>query len=209
MPIHPGGRWGSRGGTLTPWVAPQEQLPDLVIDEDEEAVWEGAEPPGDPVRRRERELARRAAPGTQGTGAGDRWEGAPVVGGKSGPTHLRGYIRRATPIPGQYDRKAARAVSSRSPKIRILFLGESKRRRLRGAPGGRWQSDLHGQGQSTSRLEFWERAVLVALRPGQGFLQAKEEGGLPNGHLACLIGGGCPALTSCPAGRRNSGASCR
>lgn len=37
-------------------------------------------------------------------------------------THLRGYMRRATSMPGQYDRKAARAVSSNSPKIRILFL---------------------------------------------------------------------------------------
>lgn len=37
-------------------------------------------------------------------------------------THLRGYILRATSMPGQYDRKAARAVSSNRPKMRIRFL---------------------------------------------------------------------------------------
>lgn len=47
-------------------------------------------------------------------------------------THLSGYMRRATPMPGQYDRKAARAVSSRRPKIRILFLGEKRDEEITG-----------------------------------------------------------------------------
>lgn len=38
-------------------------------------------------------------------------------------TYFRGYILRATSIPGQYERKAARAVSSKRPNIKILFLG--------------------------------------------------------------------------------------
>lgn len=66
------------GGTLTPRVAPQKQLPDLVVDEDEEAVGEGAEPPGDPARGRGSRL-RGAACGTQGTGAGDRWREAALL----------------------------------------------------------------------------------------------------------------------------------
>lgn len=37
-------------------------------------------------------------------------------------TYLSGYILSATSMPGQYDRKAARAVSSNRPKMRILFL---------------------------------------------------------------------------------------
>lgn len=36
---------------------------------------------------------------------------------------MSGYILRATSMPGQYDKKAASAVSSNRPKIRILFLG--------------------------------------------------------------------------------------
>lgn len=33
---------------LTPRISSQDQLADLIVDEDEEAVGEGAEPPGDP-----------------------------------------------------------------------------------------------------------------------------------------------------------------
>lgn len=33
---------------LTSWVPPQDELTDLIIDEDEKAVGEGAEPPQDP-----------------------------------------------------------------------------------------------------------------------------------------------------------------
>lgn len=33
---------------LTTGVSPQDELPDLIVDEDEEAVGDGTEPPGDP-----------------------------------------------------------------------------------------------------------------------------------------------------------------
>lgn len=39
-------------------------------------------------------------------------------------THFRGNILRATSMPGQYDRKAASAVSSNRPKMRMRFLQE-------------------------------------------------------------------------------------
>lgn len=67
---------------------------------------------------------------------------------------MRGYMRRATSMPGQYDRKAASAVSSNSPKIRILFLeaqaeldpgnlASTPTQRERSTPRGRWR-DRHG-----------------------------------------------------------------
>lgn len=42
--------WGS-AGVLTTRVPPQDELPDLIVEEDEEAVGEGAEPPSDPGRQ--------------------------------------------------------------------------------------------------------------------------------------------------------------
>lgn len=42
-------------------------------------------------------------------------------------THFRGNILRATSMPGQYDRKAANAVSSNRPKMRMRFLQEKVR----------------------------------------------------------------------------------
>lgn len=38
---------------LTTWISPQDQLSDLIVDEDEETVGEGAEPPGDPEETEE------------------------------------------------------------------------------------------------------------------------------------------------------------
>lgn len=46
-------------------------------------------------------------------------------------THFRGNILRATSMPGQYDRKAANAVSSNRPKMRMRFLQEGDRRLVR------------------------------------------------------------------------------
>lgn len=46
-------------------------------------------------------------------------------------THLRGNILRATSMPGQYDRKAASAVSSNRPKMRIRFLRKQRRAKVR------------------------------------------------------------------------------
>jgi hypothetical protein len=37
-------------------------------------------------------------------------------------THFKGYILKPLSIPGQYDKKAARAVSNTSPKFRAQFL---------------------------------------------------------------------------------------
>lgn len=37
---------------LTTRITPQDELPDFIIDEDEEAVGEGTEPPGDPESSR-------------------------------------------------------------------------------------------------------------------------------------------------------------
>lgn len=37
---------------LTSGVSPQDELSDLIVDEDEEAVGNGAEPPGDPASSR-------------------------------------------------------------------------------------------------------------------------------------------------------------
>ena len=38
-------------GPLTPRVPPQDELADLIIDEDEETVGKGTEPPGDPEKQ--------------------------------------------------------------------------------------------------------------------------------------------------------------
>lgn len=37
---------------LTTRISPQDELSDLIIDEDEETVGEGTEPPGNPERSR-------------------------------------------------------------------------------------------------------------------------------------------------------------
>lgn len=78
-----GEHWqGAGGGPLTPRVPSQDELPDLIIDEDEEAVGEGAEPPGDPAPNRNRERVGGAAGWGQRTGSEDQklepsgaWEG--------------------------------------------------------------------------------------------------------------------------------------
>lgn len=44
---------------LTAGVPPQDELPDLVVDEDEEAVGKGAEPPGDPAPNRNGQVSRK------------------------------------------------------------------------------------------------------------------------------------------------------
>lgn len=74
------GCWGT--GALTPRVPSQDELPDLIIDEDEEAVGEGAEPPGDPAPNRNRECVGGASGWGQRTGSEDQkrepsgvWEG--------------------------------------------------------------------------------------------------------------------------------------
>ena len=36
--------------------------------------------------------------------------------------HSRGYMRNIASVPGQYERKAARHVSSKRPAIKILFF---------------------------------------------------------------------------------------
>lgn len=83
---------------LTARIAPQDELPDLVVDEDEEAIGEGTEPPSDPAPNRKESVSgaslvvkpRRLWTPEPGSG-GPRW----------GHTHLSGYMRRATPMPGQ------------------------------------------------------------------------------------------------------------
>lgn len=37
---------------LTTRISPQDQLPDLIVDEDKETIGEGAEPPSDPEGNR-------------------------------------------------------------------------------------------------------------------------------------------------------------
>lgn len=59
---------------------------------------------------------------------------------------MSGYMRNATPIPGQYERKAAKAVSSRRPKIRILFLGEEMENEVIKKGEDRWQPSLKNTG---------------------------------------------------------------
>lgn len=44
---------GRSAEVLTAWISPQDQLSDLIVDEDEETVGEGAEPPGDPEETEE------------------------------------------------------------------------------------------------------------------------------------------------------------
>ena len=77
--------WGRR----TSRVAAQDEFAHFVVGKDEQTVGEGAEPPGDPKR----------GGGRGGRQLGVR-DGGGVGGGVGGP-HLRGYMRSATPIPGQ------------------------------------------------------------------------------------------------------------
>lgn len=40
-----------RSAGLTSWAASKDQFTDFIIDEDEQGVWEGAEPPVGPGKR--------------------------------------------------------------------------------------------------------------------------------------------------------------
>lgn len=42
---------------LTAGIAPQDELPDLIVDEDEEAIGEGTEPPSDPAPNRKESVS--------------------------------------------------------------------------------------------------------------------------------------------------------
>lgn len=76
----------STDGELTSWAASEDQLTDFIIDKDEQGVGEGAEPPVGPGKH------------TRGVMRHQRPEqGRP----QAVETHLRGYIRRATSMPGQ------------------------------------------------------------------------------------------------------------
>lgn len=93
------GRGGQEGEGLTARIPPQDELPDLIVDEDEEAVGEGAEPPSDPAGKQR---------WGRGGVRGHPWWSRKVGFGDqnlAGPccrhTHLSGYMRRATPMPGQ------------------------------------------------------------------------------------------------------------
>lgn len=78
---------------LTTRISPQDQLSDLIVDEDKETVGEGAEPPGDPEGNKSVRSIRSCFRGSR------TWL---LAGGPfRGDTHLSGYIRRATPMPGQ------------------------------------------------------------------------------------------------------------
>lgn len=50
----------SAGGGLTSWAASEDQLTDFIIDEDEEGVREGAEPPVGPEKQKSREVGNRS-----------------------------------------------------------------------------------------------------------------------------------------------------
>lgn len=76
---------------LTSGAASDDQLADFIIDKDEQGIWECAEPPVGPGKthaRTYKEIRYRAA---RRDGLVTFWH----------PTHLRGYILRATSMPGQ------------------------------------------------------------------------------------------------------------
>lgn len=90
---------------LTSRAASEDQLTDFIIDKDEQGVWEGAEPPVGPKTTCKKQMkSKLSGPnGQQGGGlailASSELAGAGVFWGEY--THLRGYILRATSMPGQ------------------------------------------------------------------------------------------------------------
>lgn len=89
---------------LTSWAASEDQLADFIIDEDEQGVREGAEPPVGPGKHTKagnEKLIQR--PGREPRTCGRRGPGIERIQrrGLGSFTHLRGYILRATSMPGQ------------------------------------------------------------------------------------------------------------
>lgn len=90
-------------------IATQVETTNFIVDENGQHERNGRQPPHEPVPRKKKQSS--------------RWVNNYVIQaengarGEMGVTHLRGYMRRPLSMPGQYDRKAASAVSKTRPKF--------------------------------------------------------------------------------------------